>query len=89
METECKKVDVIAESKSSETSEKKNSEKKMDFGDKTGRTRRKLIKMRIQPASVFVDEGEDKIEVGKVRIQALNFQGSALISSNTKNHNVV
>jgi len=60
METKCEKVKVKAESKSSE--------KKVDFGDKTGRTRRKMIKMRIQPASVFVDEGEDKIEVGKVRI---------------------
>ena len=60
METKCEKVEVKAESKISE--------KKVDFGDKTGRTRRKMIKMRIQPASVFVDEGEDKIDVGKVRI---------------------
>ena len=36
------------------------------ISEKTGRDRRKMIKMRIQPASVFVDEGEDKIEVGKV-----------------------
>ena len=61
METECEKVETNG-------SDKKCLETKMDFGDKTGRTRRKLIKMRIQPASVFVDEGEDKIEVGKVRI---------------------
>ena len=60
METKCKNFEVKTESK--------NSGKKTDFGDKTGRTRRKMIKMRIQPASVFVDEGEDKIEVGKVRI---------------------
>ena len=59
MDTKCEKVKVKAESKITE--------KKKDFGDKTGRTRRKMIKMRIQPASVFVDEGEDKIEVGKVR----------------------
>ena len=58
METKCEKVEVKA----------KSPEKKMDCGDKTGRTRRKMIKMRIQPASVFVDEGDDKIEVGKVRI---------------------
>ena len=57
MDTKCEKVKVKAES----------TEKKKDFGDKTGRTRRKMIKMKIQPASVFVDEGEDKIEVGKVR----------------------
>ena len=60
MDTKCEKVKVKAESKITE--------KKKDFGDKTGRTRRKMIKMRIQPASVFVDEGEDKIEVGKVSI---------------------
>ena len=58
MDTKCEKVKA----------ESKISEKKKDFGDKTGRTRRKMIKMRIQPASVFVDEGEDKIEVGKVSI---------------------